>query len=197
MDIHNDEVHQDWGTASLPKDFFSKLVSHSATLVPVEEGHPALDREDVLSEADIAEDLEKDKVDLPKIWTLTEARSRGNSDAVRPNFNSSPRSPRSRTVSDATQSPKLRTVSDATAFKKPKRSPHSRIVDPSQTIPSLIVTPASKTTDDVAPPDIWVPEQTEDPTPRGRAQSDVVKRSSIEEDDTSKKRDQRDPRRRN
>jgi hypothetical protein len=124
IDIYTEDNDPNWPkTGSLPKDFFSKLVHHSAELVQLEEGDPDIYRDDVVSAAE-KEDLEKEIIDLPTLWRKREeSKSRTTSDAPKPMF-SIPEilQPKSRTTSDAPKpiftipeilQPKSRSTSDA------------------------------------------------------------------------------------
>jgi len=72
-------------SASLPKDFFSQLIHHTANLIPVEEGHPDFDRDDLFSQTDFGEEeMDLQKIDLPTMWNIHEERTRGLSEATRP-----------------------------------------------------------------------------------------------------------------
>jgi len=186
-------------TGSLPKDFFSKLVSHSATLVPIEEGHPGLENAPdniFLANKTVRNEFAKNTtVDLERIWEIREAalpKSRTTSDAQKP---------KSRTPSDAPKPKglepyrsKSRAVSDVSSldWQRPKKKPAKGLKssEPTKT-KSLLLSPHqppqerhkkrsllprvdTKTTDDAIPEEVWTPVELDLAEPRLRTTSDLT-----------------------
>jgi len=154
-------------TASLPKDFFSDLVEHSATLVPVEEGHPDLERDDILSDVDLDyEDFDHKEPDLQKIWNITEAKSqsRRESEAVKPTSI-------------------LRTETTGPGIRRKTEPPPLPVQ-----IPKVVIhQPPNE--DTIEPPE-WIPENaySHNEPARNRARSDATKIKSKSSRNTQKKK---------
>jgi len=150
IDIQEEKDEPDWKSGSLPKDFFSRLVQHSAELIPVEQegSHNFLSH--ILSEDEIGEEIDHDNqsIDLANIWrkrTLSQASSPKNLLPI-PKI----RLPKSRTPSDVSDISPIGKIFQARKSESRPRRKSSR-VQKDNTIVSVGKRVVSKTTDDAQP----------------------------------------------
>lgn len=166
--------------------------------MPIEEGHPALERapDELLPSSAVQSELDKSTIDLGKILQRREEapsypKSRTTSDAPKPALvvNSHDAHNKSRAISDVSGLDWKRTrkptspppkISKETKKKPPQSLPSSQTQylsppkpKPKKPLSVKVYQNETKTTDDAIPEEVWTPVDTQD-EPRLRTTSDVT-----------------------